>query len=450
MSRCVIVGAGSVGILSAYLYTKKYDEVILIDKDANLGGLLSSFDIDGAMYDFGTHIPGCTGNSTIDEFFYGEEQEREDRYYKFPFLRSENYFRGQWNENNTLMDVRTLNEQDYLKGIVELLEAPGLDGNETSLDSFLNKTVGNTFTEKAYKPVVEKLQGDDLNLEEISPEILRLFGLQRVIALNETVTKELKQNERLDASLGFHSYEDGSRGGYYYPKGNNGIGQWIDYAVDKIKELNVKIITGESVSAISHVEGKVDSITLSNEEDIQLDHLVWTVPTFLAFKAARIEYSSAPPKFRNHLLCHFEFDKKLLKTKPQYLLCWDPDFYSYRITLYPNITDDAGKSSRNNLTVEVISARLDEEQVSNMSDTIYAELVKLNVIDESANVLQSKVQNLGAGFPVFSLGFIDDVKKQADFISGQLKNFSLLGRSSGKGFFINDLLLNAYEHIIED
>jgi len=451
MSKCVIIGAGTVGILSAYLCTKKYDEVILIDKDTNLGGLLSSFQINGATYDYGTHIPGRTGNENIDEFFYGKKEVIDENYYKFPYLKSENYFRGEWNTTNTLLDVRKLEEIDYLKGLVALFEAPGLDGTEKTLADYLNKTVGGIYTDKAYKPVIEKLQGADISLDEIAPDVLRLFGLQRVIALNNDVTKELKNNSRLDASLGFHRYEDGDRNNYYYyPKGNNGIGKCMDDAVDKIKELGVKIITGQSVSYISHVGGNVESLTLSNDEKIELDKLIWTVPAFLAFKAANIENLAKPPAFRNHLLCHYEFDKKLLKTKPQYLLCWDQDYYSYRITLYPNITTDKQKSSRFNLTVEVLSGKLDDATINNMINIVHDELIRLKVVDADSNILESKMQNLGAGFPVFSIDFIDEVKKQAELLSNSLKNFSLLGRASGKGFFIHDLLLDAYKEIIDD
>jgi protoporphyrinogen oxidase len=451
MSRCIIIGAGSVGILSAYLCAQKYDEVFLIDKDNNLGGLLSSFEINGAIYDYGTHIPSRTGNGMIDEFFYGGDDNIEKNYYKFPCLKSENYFKGEWNKTNTLLDVRKLNEIDYLRGLVELLEAPGLDGTEISLSDFLCKTVGKTYTEKAYKTVVEKLQGTDIGLEELVPEVLRIFGLQRVMALTNDVTKELKTKPRLDASLGFHHYDDGDRDDYYfYPKGNHGIGKWMDSAVAKLKKNGVKIITGESVSSISHVDGNIASITLSSGEELSLDHLVWTVPAFLAFKAANITFSAKPPEFRNHILCHYEFDKPLLKTEPQYLLCWASEYYSYRITLYPNITPDKGKSSRNNLTVEVLSGKLEDGIVNDLLDIVHEELIKLQVIDKDAIILASKIQDLGAGFPVFSIDFMKNVKKQSSLLSDSLTNFNLLGRASGRGFFINDLLLDAYKQLIEN
>jgi protoporphyrinogen oxidase len=451
MKRCVVVGAGPVGILAAFLYKQKYDEVVLVEKGNNLGGLLSSFDIDGAKYDFGTHIPGCTGNEIIDNFFYGDVEKRDKNYYKFHCLKSENYFENKWYETNTLIDVRNLNEKDYFKGVIQLLEAPGLSGNEKNLEEFLENTVGSIFTEKAYVPVFSKLQGSDVSLKDISPEVLRLFGLQRVIALNESISKELKKIPRLDQSLGYHRYDDGERNSfYYYPKGNNGIGKWMDDAVSKLYESGVKIVTGQSVATMSHNDGNIDSIILTNGEEFDINYIAWTVPTFLAFKAANINFVSKSPEFRNHLLCHYEIDKKILKKEAQYLLCWDPNYASYRITLYPNITCDSEKSSRNNLTVEVISDDLSDDLLESMSDKIFNELKQLGVIPEEAKILHSKTQNLGAGFPVFTNDFVEDVKEQARFLSHKLDNFSLLGRSSGKGFFINDLLLNTYNEIVDD
>lgn len=451
MSRCVVVGAGSVGILAAYLCSKKYDEVILIEKNSNLGGLLSSFEMNGAKYDYGTHIPGVTGNANIDEFLFGDEDEINSKFYKFPYLKSENYFKGEWNKKNTLLDVRKLESIDYYKGIVDLLECPGLEGSEKTLAEFLEKSVGKVFTEKAYKPVIEKLQGEGVSLDALIPEVLRTFGLQRVIALTSEASKELKQIERLDSSLGYHSYDDHERDGfYYYPKGNNGIGKWMDYAIEKLKKSGVKILQGEEVAAIEHKNGIISNVVLKNDDSISIDHLVWTVPAFLAYKAAEIDFSSKPPSFMNHILCHYEFDSPLLKSEPQYLLCWDPEFYSYRITLYPNITEDSDKQMKNNLTVELLSGKLEQNEIDKMLDVVHAELIKLKVISTEAKLVESKLQNLGAGFPIFTTDFIQNVVEQAKTLNKSLNNFSLLGRASGRAFFINDLLRDTYTQLIDE
>ncbi len=449
MTRCVVVGAGSVGILAAYLCKSKYDEVILIEKNSELGGLLSSFEMNGAKYDYGTHIPGMTGNKTIDEFLFGNEDEIERDFYKFPYLKSENYFKGTWNKKNTLLDVRKLKHENYLAGMLELLEAPGLDGSEENLAEFLEKSVGKTFSEEAYKPVIEKLQGKEVELQDLLPEVLRTFGLQRVIALTSKVSKELKQIARLDQSLAYHSYDDHEREGfYYYPKGNNGIGKWMEYAIDKLEKCGVKILQGEEVSSIEHENGTIGSIILKNNDSIPIDHLVWTVPAFLAYKAAKIEFISKPPKFRNHILCHYEFDIPFMKKAPQYLLCWEPGFYSYRITLYPNITSDTEKSSRFNLTVEVLTGKLESDIIDNLMDTVQNELIELEIIKPESKRIASKLQNLGAGFPVFTTDFMKNVIEQAETLNSNLNNFSLLGRASGRGFFINDLLRDTYTQLI--
>ena len=355
--KSVVVGGGVIGLLSSILLARKGQRVVLIERDNYIGGLLSSFESEsGAKYDYGTHIPAKTGIKELDEILYGDSDTEQNNYFRFDYLKSENYFRGKWFTSSPLIDTRSLSGQLYAEGVVQLLISTGED-NEKYLGEYLRGHFGEIFTDHIYRPVLRKLL--DEAPEELSSQVLKIFGLQRLIALTSEDTKALKTIEKYDSRLGYHSYTDGTPSTYYvYPKGNNGIGLWVEQLTEKAEEQGVEIITSDSIATIEHNQGNLVAVETSAGTRIECENLIWTIATPLAYKCAGLSFEGMPPKFRTTILLHFEFDRSFKKSFPQYLLCWQPEYLSYRITLYPNITNDDTRSSFNNLTVEFTASEI--------------------------------------------------------------------------------------------
>ena len=443
MKTCVIAGGGIVGMLSALLAAERYERVWLVEKARAFGGLLGSFERNGAIYDFGTHVPARTGIVDLDRILYGDPATMAAHFHLLPYLRSENFFGGRWNESSPLIDARTLPAADYARGVLELLLAPGAQQGETNLRRYLLATFGDTFTAKIYAPVVNKLLGADL--ETLHREVLRIFGLQRVIALSAELTRNLKSIGNFDNSLGFHSYTEGSPPlPYQYPKGNNGIGWWAEEMLERVRRKGVILVGEDEVRSIREKDGAVDSVTLGSGTELPCSRLVWTIPPALAMRAAGMELRSKPPQFRTHTLCHFQFRDPLLKTFPQYLLCWAPELLSYRITLYPNISPDRAASGRVNLTVEVLGDSGAGLRTAEFERRVRDELVEMRIVAPDNPVVDQLSQYLGNSFPVFTEALPEAARAQADQLMGRLRNLTLFGRGAGPAFFINDLLIQAY------
>jgi hypothetical protein len=443
---CVIVGGGLVGLLAAYLAAKKFNKVILIEKASNAGGLLGSFEFNGAIYDYGTHIPAITNIDDLDQILYGNKNERVEKYEHFPYLKSENYFMGEWNLSSPLPKAINLPKEIYAQGIIELLEASGSSPSEVNLEKYLISTFGNTFTTHIYKPILKKLLNEDLS--KLNKNVLKLFGIQRLIALTSEVTKDLKSIPKYNACLGFHSYTDGAPAlPYCYPKGSNGIGFWSDQLLNKTLQAGVEIKLNKSVSKIYLNNAKIQSIELNDGSQIKCDWVFWSIPPALAFKAAGVKISSHAPKFRTHTLCHFEFEKPFLKLFPQYLLCWDADMISYRITLYPNITKDRSISKRYNLTVEVLSDSSAEERRETILEEVLEEIRLMKIVSFDNKVIVSMVEYMGNSFPVLTEEFVENTHNLQSQINLNFSNLGLLGRASGDAFFINDLLIDTYNKV---
>lgn len=449
MEKCTIVGGGVSGILAALLAREKFSSVTLIERSHELGGLLGSFTMGDAIYDYGTHLPALTGRKEIDEIMYGPEEEIKENWDWFPYLRSENFHNNKWNPESPLIDTRTLPEDLYLQGLNEITQLPGVDHNITNLDSYLRSAFGDTFTDSIYKPLIQKIQGKDPS--EIHKDILTLFGIHRVMAFTPETTKELKKIPRFDGKLGFHSYKDGApSAGYIYPKGFRGIGYWITTLKKKLEKAGVEIVCGESIDTIQSEGDTVKSVKLTGGKTLDTDMLVWTVPAAFAFKALKMKTPDFFPEFRHHVLCHYEFNKPLLKKIPQYLLVWDNECLSYRITLYPNVNDNEQKSDHANLTVEILGDASMRGELDHIQEKVEAELKAMKVVDKDAEVIQSKTEYLGPSFPILTEAFIENAQKSCAQLEERFSNLRLMGRGSGKAFFINQVMIDTYDTMMNE
>jgi protoporphyrinogen oxidase len=97
---CVVVGGGIVGLLASYLATKNFENVFLVERSNEIGGLLSSFERNGVIYDYETHIPALTGIDDLDEILYGLQSERDEKLH-IP-AQPEHSFRFNVNTNSGL------------------------------------------------------------------------------------------------------------------------------------------------------------------------------------------------------------------------------------------------------------------------------------------------------------------------------------------------------------
>lgn len=446
MKTCVVVGGGIVGMLSALLAAERYDDVWLIEKGRDFGGLLGSFERNGAIYDYGTHVPARTGIEDLDRMLYGDPAATAASFHLLPYLRSENFFGGRWNETSPLIDARTLAPTDYARGVVELLQAPGPRADETNLFQYLKDSFGSVFTELIYRPVIGKLLGAEI--ETLHREVLRIFGLQRLIALTPETTRDLKTIRRFDNSLGFHSYTEGSPPlPYQYPKGNNGIGWWAHELLNRLRRTGVKLVSESEVRSIRSSNGIAKSVVLGNGKELPCTRLIWTIPPALAMRAAGMELRGKPPRFRTHTLCHFRFRDPLLKSLPQYLLCWAPEYLSYRITLYPNISPDRAASGCVNLTVEVLGNSDASQRTAEIERRVRDELIEMKIVAADNPVLDTFSQYLGNSFPVFTEDLPIVARAQSDQLVAEFRNLTLFGRGAGPSFFINDLLIQAHERM---
>lgn len=442
MDKVVVAGGGIAGLVSSILLAETVDEVYLIEREDSCGGLLRSFqNEDGVYFDQGTHILSETLIQDLDAILF--DQMEEKGWEVFDVLKPGNFFQGKMYDKNQMLYAPYLPEDIYSKGLIELLQTAPFQNPVSNLKEYTEKQYGKTFSEHIYAPLMKKLLG--CTLEELHQSAHLVFGYSRLIVANEHASRELKKSEFYESKLSFNSFYEGvSSNKKYYPRDRRGVGKWIEQLEETAVKKGVKILTGVSVAKINASDSKVDGVILNNGLSLACDYLVWTLPPFILLKAAEIEFTSSTPRFRDMTLHHFVFDKPF-NSSNHYIYCNDANYASFRVTLYPNITNNTEVTAPFNCTVEVLSDPV--EDVQKLNSHIHEELIKMGIVETSAKVICSNVQYIERGFPLVTTELVQHSNNQKEIVRENFKNVSLLGKGSFGSFTMHEVLTELYHEI---
>lgn len=455
MNNCIVVGGGLCGLFSSIILADKFKNVYVIDSDEHCGGLLKSVkDELGIVYDQGTHIPNTTGIEEVDNILFGSESQRSQHWQDLGKLKTGNYFGGKWDLETQIVDTRKLPEQVYQKGILELLS---LTEQSTAEDiaTYLNETIGPTFTSEIAYPLVKKLYGQDVDAGSLKTHSsVSYFGLSRVIGLSPEVTKKLKEIPAFDDKLGYHSTADYDQRilndetvepTYYYPTNGRGVQYWIDGLIEQAKAKGVEFITKEYINKIEHKTGSISKVHLANSNKVlNCDFLFWSAPPALALNAAGITSKKAKLDFRTANIFHYNFDLPILNSESHYIWNWDLKAKSFRVTLHPNL--DKNKNT-NHLTIEALSGKEDSDKIT--SEDMLNELKDMKLISNETKVISHLRQTIHNTFPVPTFEFSEATKDNYEKLSKEFNNVMVSGRFSGKHWFHGDVIKAAFNEINE-
>jgi protoporphyrinogen oxidase len=439
--QIVIIGGGIAGIVSALTATKFGFNVILIEQQKNLGGLLRSFKTQsGYIFDHGTHLLNATSNSELNNMVF--DSMNKDFYSTLPPGGDGNFYK-KIDENSSFLDVRKLPKGDYEKAMFELLECNETDKNFENLEDQLESTFGHTIYTNILAPIIQKLFGMDAHL--LSPDSHLLFGIKRVIAFSSKTSDLLKTIKVYDDKLAYHTRKFDENSKTFYPK-QGGVGSWIDKLLEQLVQNGVKILTEQTIVDIEHHNCKITGITLKSGKKIQCDQLVWTLPAVflnnIVNKNIESGKNTVKPMFVTNSLYHFVIDKPYL-TKSYFLYFYEPSFRSFRATFYNNFRVE--KTDKYLVTVEVIS-NPSFKDIPDKQD-IFNELKESKSIPDDANFIECSINELAAGFPLPTKDLAQNNTMMYEKIIESFHNISMLGKSSNSGFFMQDVMVSSFNEI---
>ncbi len=432
----VVVGAGLPGIVAALTVAEKGRRCILIDTAEEIGGLLRSYEVDGYTFDFGTHFANPSGIAKLDRLLFGEQ---ESEWKEYPVLSAGNFWNGSLNEGSDNPDLNSLARDVHYRCLGDLLSAPGWRGEDEPecADDYLVAEYGRSLVEVFFDPVLKKFTGKSSHHLHYRANLL--FNLKRFAVLDKTATEELKTSERFDARIAFHhrSHFKGHRP-CLYPK-SGGIGRWIEQLEGKLRAAGVEILTASTISDIKTFQGKVTTLTVGGKT-INIAHLFWSAAPAMFCRLASLEVNGPPPEFRSTVLAGFVFDKKFT-SECDYVTVFDPDFASFRVTLYENFRKS--EVGRFGATVEFMVA---PERVEACDWTRIAaeEMSRMGLVDYEAAPRSQHVKVVRNGFPVQTNESVANLGVQARDTKA-FSNLHLIGRASGEGWFLDGLIRGAWE-----
>ena len=416
----IVVGGGIVGIFCALYLKKKNKNVTLIEQSSQIGGLFNSIESKNRIfYDHGCHFARETGVKKIDRLLFNFINNRDWRI--LGNLKYRGFYRSKLSKSFGALDARLLKKKDYSNSIKEFFEIKQISNSFKNLNIQLINTFGKTITEKIFKPIIEnKITG--LKLDELPKNFHKWAGMDRLIMFSEDLTNELKKKKVFDKRISYHNTEYGqSKLRNFYPK-NKGMGYWINLLEKKLIKQNINIVKGYKLTKIVDENKKINYVVLENGKKIKCSKLIWSVnPSLLPIKKKIVKKKNKDLKKIYFYLFHFAFNKRFI-SDAHFIQCYDPNFKTYRVTLYPNIRNVKDKYF--NLTTELIFSK--KKNISKLKKIAIKELIKIGIIKKNYKLKDSILQELGKGIPVPSIENLKNINKLNTKYRKRFKNMVLL------------------------
>ena len=431
--KIVVVGGGIAGMLCALMLKNDRNEVVIIERDKELGGLFKSQNVykEDIYFDYGTRFLSETDIPELEKLLYGDLDV-----YRFDYVSSGTFYNTLFSENSLLSD-ESLSEEDKKKCLADLMQTSPKD-SYSNLENQFEHTFGKSYSEILLKPIVKKIFHVDSY--ELEPDSHLLFSLKRIVIYTEEHTKELKKESRFDAVVGFHNRKDGINAvKVIYPL-KGGIGAWVESLENKLKAKGVEIWTNCNISAIEQTNNKIDKLSTSYGE-LSVDELVWTIPTFQLIRLLNLPTEkTAPPKLLTFVMFHFIIDKRYLSDLA-FVQCFDLNCETFRVTLYNNYRPR--EDGLYLLTSEVLLENV-EQFTDKLKERIFQEIIYMKLIPEDSQIVFSHYNLYPNSFPVPTTEFSQAMKNQNDLVKDKFDNLRLFGKSNSKSFFMDDVLRDIY------
>lgn len=352
--RIVVVGSGIGGLCAALELSSRGHAVTVVDGSLEVGGLLRSVAIDGCAFDLGTHFIIETLDREVDKQMVEPFVESDATYSFSGSLQEAHVLFGRLNDATGCPDLTALSPAELRDAQNEYLAAESADfrASESVKDSVLRR-YGRTTYESFYEPAVTKLSGMDP--VGLSSEILAALHIPRVVLFDSATSTQMKQDPRHDARIGFSTIADGSSNvRKFYPRAG-GIGAWVSLLRRTAEHQGVTFLMGAAVSTVRFQGSRALGVHLESGDFVPARTVLWTVAPEILLRAVGHKLIGPAPVWRDIHLYHFFVDSKL-NTDAFWVSNYDPDFRSYRTTLYDNFAPTAGSNFGARVTVEVLSA----------------------------------------------------------------------------------------------
>lgn len=455
-----IVGGGMAGIIAALMLSRNGKrKVILLEREAELGGLWRSFDYgaDG-RFDLGTHNVSYCGIADIDAEMLGL-LPRDD----WTLLTGNSrdlsgiFYRGRLQTNSSSPDFRGLPDAARAELFGQIVSAAAaattdqVDGR--SAESFALGQWGDTLTRSYIEPILQRNFGKaakDLGLMG-----LKLTALTRVILLDQEPMLDIMKSDRLRSRIAFPEQRAlpstyASTHQALYPA-KLGMGRVVDAIRAKLLDRGVEILTQAEIADVTVTEGRIKAIDVRRNGTTHkvegLASVLWAAGLPAAatlFKVLPADLAIDRPRTLHtvNLLVKDHADTDGL----HYFYCYDRDFASFRTTLYRNFCPGARQAKGWPITVEMLDGNPAE-----VGRHAIDELVRFGILPDASAVTFQATETLRSAYPMPTLKNRDAIDLIRDRLQARgIGNLHFIGaQAEPQLFFQNDVLKHLWQTLQE-
>ncbi len=411
----VITGAGVTGLSIACLLAENGIPTVLIEKDDEVGGLARSFRYDGFTFDIGPHrfhtdvadvdsfVRGTLGGDGV-EIGRNSQVHFMDHYYPWP-LRPSHLVRH-FPPRIALL---------VIKDLLTLYKKKDPLSFQDQIENMYGKTLFRHFFEgysSKFLGIVPKLTDSDWASTGIDRAIIdkRL----EMSSLWQIVFATLRAGKMPDVK-------------FIYPKGGNGV--FTDILADRFKAAGGRLILGSEVRGLETRGDRIVAVELP-DETIEPSMVVWTgtvhaLTDLLDMERPELDYLA--------LVC---FNMMLTDgERREFQWCYHgaPEISFSRVSIPENFHPDNVPEGKRSYCVEWSCREGDPiwQNPENYLERVITDMKKVQLLKTSGEVIDVKYQLSPWAYPIYKLGYRDDLakldkefKKQTNLIpAGRLGSF---------------------------
>ncbi len=448
--KILIIGGGPAGLATAYKILKKSPgrEVIILEKENEIGGMCKTVSLSGFMFDMGGHR-FFTKNEEVNKFWQevlGDnfiKRNRlsricyKDKFYNYPLKLS-----------NVIGNLGLVESFLVLGSYVKQKVFPYK--KEDDLERWYINRFGKRLFYHFFKNYTEKLWG--IPCEQINSK----WGAQRI--KNLSVTSAIK-NAIFPQKNGKEVIKT-LIDSFNYPK--KGAGQMYDMAAEKIIEMGGKILKKTEVIKLITKDNIIESVKVRDENGeriIDADEIISSMPLNELVKKIdnvdeEIRGVAETIRFRGFLtICLIMNQGKSFSDNWIYI--HSPEVKMGRIQNFKNWSPFMLPSEdKTTLGLEYFCNEGDD-----FWNTPDKELIKIGLdelekigLGNKKDYIDGLVERVACGYPVYNNDYETKVEKLKEFIS-RFRNFQTIGRqglfrynnmdhSILSGFYAGENILN--------
>lgn len=469
--KIIIMGAGPAGLTAAYYLlkqTKKYD-VVIIEKENQVGGISKTITYNGNKMDLGGHrffskdkevnklwktILPIQGSNSCDDIITGTNNkkltpkgpnpEKTDNVFLIRNRVSRIYYKKKFFDypiNLSLKTIKNLGLKDTLSGGFSYLKSLFIKKKETNLENFYINRFGYKLYSIFFKGYTEKLWGRSPNQIDPSWGAQRVKGLSIKEVIKDFFCRTLKiKNKNKETSL-IESF--------YYPK--YGPGQMYELMEKHIIKMGGTIIKGADIIKINNKKNKIESITYqknNKEEQLKGDIFISSIPikdlvNGMNKVPKEIHTIANNLPYRDFITIGLIVDKLKIKntTNIKTINNIIPDCWIYvqgndvklgRIQVFNNWSPYLVKDIKSTISLglEYFCSEGDSfwnKTEKQLKDYATADLIKMNILDSKDNVLDYHVEKVQKAYPAYFDSY-EHFPKVKDYLN-KYNNLYCIGRN---------------------